>query len=313
MVRRLFALSFALSLIAAGLGCNTEPLAVSQAKPQGPTTRMEAPEGVHVPDIALNDQQEVDIVENLLLHRAMYKKTLLVLRDYYRDNGYANKQQWAEQELRDLERVRPYKYILSAEVPQKSNQAVDRVTEADMLYEKGLALMKKGGHGTPVFYRQDIMKQAFDTFVELVNNYPNSDKIDDAAFMCGEILKEYFKDQERLAVMWYERAKQWNPRIEHPVCFQAAVIYDFRLHDRDKALEWYNRVLTDEPWEESNRSFASRRIYQLSREMGTPDLDIPYGPEPAAMPAHSTPPDEVPAIEDDAALEDAAVRRPATS
>ncbi len=82
--------------------------------------------------------------------------------------------------------------------------------------------------------------------------------------MCGEIHKEYLPGQEELAVKWYERAWTWDPRTPHTARFQAAVVFDYRLHDRDRALELYKSVVRDESHDRSNLRFATRRIRELT-------------------------------------------------
>lgn len=127
--------------------------------------------------------------------------------------------------------------------------------------------MRKGGHGgLPALYREGPMVEAVGVFRELIEQHPGSDKIDDAAFMLGEIHKEYLKNQELIAVQWYERSFTWDPATPHPARFQAAVVYDYRLHDRDRALELYRRVLQEETSRRSNVDFATRRIEQLTKE-----------------------------------------------
>lgn len=269
-------------------GCNTDPLWTKTRDNQGPVTKLDYPEGVDIPDIQIADTQEVDLVEQVLYHRAVYKKSLGALRDYYARRGYNNKRQWAEFELADVERIKPFKYIMDAEIPASTLRPTSAIAEADEMYAHGLDLMKQGGHGVPVFYREDIMRQALATFIELINKYPNSDKIDDAAFCCGEIYKEYFKEQEAIAVKWYDRARTWDPRTPHPVRFQSAVIYDFRMHDRAKALELYHAVLKEENDNKSNTAFASRRIYELTEGMAQISQPRPPG---AAQPASAPPPD----------------------
>ncbi len=245
-------------------GCQTDPLFEKQRKPDGPVTRIDAPPGVELPNISVVDQREVDLVEEMATHRAMYHRTLRLLRDYYKEKGYVQKGKWAEFELADLNKVKPFKYIMAAEIPAESLRPSDSVAQADVLYDKGLELMKQGGHGVPVFFRESTMKDALKAFIELVQTYPNSDKIDDAAFYIGEIYKEYFNDQETIAVEWYQRALQWNPKTPHPVRFQLAVVYDFRLHDRARALEYYHQVLGAEgDLDRSNVVFSTRRIQEL--------------------------------------------------
>lgn len=246
-------------------GCNTDgfwDLAQDRQIPKPPADEN------GTPDIRVAETQEVDLVEQVLYHRKHYRQALTDLRDYYSDRGYHTKRKWADYELADVRKVKPFKYIMDAEIPASSLRPQQAIAEADNLYRKGLDLMERGGHGVPALYREDLMREAVSTFTDLITKYPTSDKIDDAAYCCGEIHKEYFKDQEPLAVKWYERAYTWDPNTPHPVRFQAAVVYDFRLHDRAKALELYHAVIRDEADNKSNAAFASRRIYELTEGIG---------------------------------------------
>jgi len=259
-------------------GCNTDPVWAERQRVDGPVTNLATPEGIVLPDIRIADAHEVDLIEQVLANRAMYYRTLRQLHDFYRQHGNAQKQKWAATELAAVERIQPFRYLLSAEIPAEDLRPVDSIAKADALYERGLALMKEGGHGIPALYRQEVMLKALAVFVDLIRDYPSSDKIDDAAFYCGEIHKEYLEDQEPIAVRWYERAYTWDPGTPHPARFQAAATYDYRMHDRARALELYQRVLNEETFNKSNVSFAVTRIHQLTAERE----DAP--PEPVAQP-----------------------------
>ncbi len=259
-------------------GCNTDPVWAERQAVDGPVTPIDAPEGIVLPDIQVAGAQEVDLVEELLTHRAMYHRMLRQLHDYYESHGREQKRRWAAAELDALGRVRPFKYLLSAEIPAQDLQPIDSIAEADAMYQRGTRLMKEGGHGVPALYREQVMLDALGVFVELIRKYPSSDKIDDAAFWCGEIHKEYLKDQEPLAVRWYERAYTWDPDTPHTARFQAAVTYDFRMHDRARALELYRQVVDLESHNKSNVAFAVRRIHELtlgeSDVAGTPTQEM---------------------------------------
>ena len=121
-----------------------------------------------------------------------------------------------------------------------------------------------GGHGVPAVYRKDRMVEAAEVFRQMIEEYPNSDKIADAAFYCGEIHKDYLPGQELIAVNWYERAWTWQSETTHPARFQAAVVYDYRLQDRDRALELYQTVVRNPLADKSNVRFAARRIRELT-------------------------------------------------
>ncbi len=265
-----------------GSGCNTDPIwEPSQRHSGAPVTSMGQPDGVDVPDIIMTDASEVDLVEQVLSHRAAYFQSLRALRAYYSEAGHHEKCTWADAELADVRRIKPYRYILSGEVPVDSLSPADSIADADTLYERGLALMKEGGHEVPAMYRKGKMRDALATFRQLIADYPSSDKIDDAAFQCGEIHKEYFKGEEELAVRWYERAFAWDPETPHPARFQAAVVYDLRLHDRDRALELYHAVLDLENSDTSNVNFAVRRIDQLSADPSGAQAFVPPSREDA--------------------------------
>lgn len=253
------------------VGCKTDGLSDSSSireAENAPVTRLEAPEGIDLPNISTVNRTEVDLVEEMIRHRAMYARHLRVLVRFYSEHGNEEKANWARRELRDLQRVKPYQYLDDAIVPVSTLRPVESIAEADRLYEEGMTLMKKGGHGVPGLYNQETMKLALAKLKELVDRFPTSDKIDDAAFYIGEIHKEYFEELDNtIAVRWYKRAIEWNPQLPHPARFQMAVAYDYRMHDREQALYWYQQVLEHEAdIERSNTMFANNRIRELTSE-----------------------------------------------
>lgn len=252
------------ALIAGISGCNVDGLWRVHRAPRGPVaSAMDNDAAGEAVDITIADTHEVDLVEAVVAHRLAYHRHLRQLHTYYEQRGYATKEEWAALELEGLKSVASCKYLMDAEIPSDKLRPEDRFEEADALYGKGLELMKRGGHGVPALYRQDLMVQAAKAFKELIERFPSSEKIDDAAFYCGEIHKEYLQ-QNTIAVKWYERAWTWNPETPHAARFQAAVVYDYRLHDRDRALELYHGVVNHETRHKSNVRFASRRIHELT-------------------------------------------------
>lgn len=252
-------------IIFAGSACNIDPMFRDRRPPKGPVIKDSAglAKAEAVSEI-MATSGEADLVEAVVLHRGQYHKKLEELRDYYKSRGYANKQAWADFELKGLREVKAFRYLAEAEVPQIALQPAASIAEADAMYQRAMELMKQGGHGAPIFYRQKSMIEAADVFRGLVERYPSSDKVDDAAFQLGEIHREYMPGQELIAVKWYERAWTWNPNTTYPARFQAAVVYDYRLHDRDRALELYHEVLKSETGDQSNTRFSERRINELT-------------------------------------------------
>jgi tetratricopeptide (TPR) repeat protein len=227
-------------------------------------------------DISIVDAHEVDLVESVVDHRTRYQQTLRQLHGYYESHGQVDKARWAAFELNGFRGVKQFRYLLDAEVPTIALKPSEQLEEADALFEKGRELMRAGGHGVPGIYREDRMIEAAELFRELIQRYPNSDKVDDAAFLCGEIHKDYLPGQEEIAVSWYERAWTWNPQTDYPARFQAAVVFDYRLHDRARALELYRAAAEHEEAHQANARFATRRIQELTT--GTGDSTEPVRP-----------------------------------
>lgn len=261
--------AFCLLCIGVGLiGCNVDGRWLQHRWRQGGQTSATSSPRLatanRAVDISIADAREVDLVEAVVSHRRQYRANLQQLHDYYGSHGYATRQEWAAFELKGLRMVKQSRYLLDAEVPSNALRPTDQIPEADALYEQGRELMRRGGHGVPGIYREDRMVEAANLLRELIELYPSSDKIDDAAFFCGEIHSRYLPAQELIGVQWYERAWTWNPDTPHPARSQAALVYDYRLHDRDRALELYRHVLEHETDNGRSVRFAARRITQLT-------------------------------------------------
>jgi tetratricopeptide (TPR) repeat protein len=100
-------------------------------------------------------------------------------------------------------------------------------------------------------------------YTQLIRQYPTSDKIDDAAYQVAEIY-ESFKNYE-IALLYYQRAYQWNPETPHPARFHAAVLLDKRLHRRDEALELYQEAVLHEGGRfDEWKVYGEKRIRELS-------------------------------------------------
>jgi len=227
---------------------------------------------IKVRNIDIAGKQEIDLVEQLAAHRRMYRRLLTILVRHYAAKEDHVKLACAERERDELAYVKPYEYLMSATIPIADLRPQQSIAEADVLYDEGHKLMKKGGHGVPALYNRRIMKAALNKFHTLITDYPTSDKIAEAAYWAGYIHKEYFYDvaqrvdDNEIAVQYFERAYTWKPDIQLQARFEAATVYDFRLHDRERALRLYQDVIEKETFVKSNVEFSHKRIRQLLKE-----------------------------------------------
>ncbi|MFP4105213.1 MAG: tetratricopeptide repeat protein [Phycisphaerae bacterium] len=212
----------------------------------------------------INDADERLLVEDVVTARNEFRRNLDQVEDFYQETG----QQFRLEVVRNMQArfdpVRTYMYFLEAEIPGRDLTPRKVIPEAERLYEKARQQYKEGKGALRTFVTTDYqkMRQALGTFRELVQKYPQSTRIAEAAYYIGEIYKEYFKENIR-AVHWYARAYQWDPDIQLPARFQAATVWDIRLHHHSKAIELYQAAIRHEDFKPTNVWWAKRRIRQL--------------------------------------------------
>jgi tetratricopeptide (TPR) repeat protein len=215
--------------------------------------------------IDMKSLSEPDMIEQLIQIRTSYQSILDEMKQNFAASGQKKEAEWAAQEREDLKRVRFYPYLVVVDIQDTDLSPQDSIVEADHMYEKARKL-HEGAKFLPFMNNKRQLKEALDLYVQIIKQYPTSDKIDDAAFYAGEISKEYFNDDVQ-AVKYYEMAIKWDPKTPHPARFQAAVIYDFRMHNRSKAMSLYQEVLQKEPdIDVTNYRFAARRLSELLKE-----------------------------------------------
>lgn len=204
---------------------------------------------------------EVALAEEVTAKRLAYRKELEKIKSYYEQSGNQLKIEWVKRELASIDAAPRYSYILQGEVAGDKLVAKDSIPKADILYKEALDIYNHTdlifpipvpvGHKdtafpehVPVHVSKKKMQLALNKCNELIKDYPASDKIDDAAYLAGEI-HEFFKDYS-IAVLYYKRAFQWDAQTPHPARYKAAKLLDEKLFERDKALPLYRESLQKE-------------------------------------------------------------------
>lgn len=217
------------------------------------------------------DASEVDYVENLAATRDAYRQGLTALIDYYSSTGNATKLQWAQTELKTFDQMVHYQYLQPAEWVPENLAATDSIEEADTLYNEAKALDGEARLG--VIISEAKLRQALGLYNQLIQQYPSSDKIDDAAYKAGRIY-EHLKNYE-LAAVYYQRAFQWNEATTYPARFRAASVMDHKLRMRTAALALYKLAVEKESRYTDNVEIAQTRIAALSAPSPEPEEETP--------------------------------------
>ena len=206
---------------------------------------------------------ETDLAEEMAVSRQAYQKGLEQLRAYYSRTGNNMKLEWASNELRSYQLMTKYNYILGPTPGEY--QATDPVREADNLFYQAQAQERDAGLVIG-FRDKNKLRLALQQYEQVIRDYPNSDKIDEAAFRAGVILEE-FKNY-MVALQYYQNAFEWDAATNNPARFKAAHILDEQLHRYAEALALYQEAMQTEAMYDRHRQwkeFAEQRIRELQK------------------------------------------------
>ena len=208
---------------------------------------------------ASNTTSDVELVEKLLVARREYVKILVQLRRHYEAGGDLERKKWAEDELREFNRMNKQAFRLDLEVPPPTLQGTVNIPEANKLFTKAMSFKDRGWNADYI----DNQHRAEILFQQLLTEYPQSNKISDVAYQLGDIYESRAFRQYRRAAAYFERCFQWNPMTHFDARLRAARLYDKQLLDRTKAMEIYREITTHET-DAKRIEEANKRLADLS-------------------------------------------------
>ena len=252
-------------LLGVSAGCQNADAGRGAEMP--PSTKAAATGGM----VPISKAGEMDLIEDLAASRAAYRRGLELLVDFYYTAGNNMKKEWAEKELKELDAIPQYRFVIDAEITGPNLRATESIAQADDLYTRARKFEKDGSR-LIVIRDKELLRMALDGYNEVIRRFPTSDKIDDCAYQAAGIY-DYFKDYS-IAVTYYERTFQWNSATTSAARFKAAWIYDDYYHNREKALELYKAALETtvqggryDEW----REFSKARVAELSVSRKAPE------------------------------------------
>jgi tetratricopeptide (TPR) repeat protein len=216
--------------------------------------------------VSVVEAGEADIIEHMATSRLAYRQYLESLIAYYKKAGDNMKLGWAEDELDRLNKMPQYNYIIEASVAGPDLKAKDSINAANYLYDESYRL-EKAAKRLVVIVDENLLRVALDKYNQVIKQYPTCDKIDEAAYRAGGIY-EHFKDYT-IALLYYQRAYQWDNATANPVRYKAAYILDQYLHRRAEALPLYQQALGNEKLSKNEQEFVQKRIDELTKGGGS--------------------------------------------
>jgi hypothetical protein len=203
---------------------------------------------------------DVELVERVLAARKEYENSLRALYEHYLRVGDKQRLQWVEQELMGYHLLFKASYNLDVkDVPPPNLEAKVNVREANELFR--LAMEYKGkGLGNEYILNA---RRAELLLREILEKYPNSDKIADVAYQLGDLYESRAFRQYDRAAKYFERSFQWMKGTRTDARLRAALIYDKHLNERAKAIELYREEIAHDTDPDRIRQ-AERRLAELT-------------------------------------------------
>src|SRR3989338_2678138 len=200
-------------------------------------------------DLSEMKTKEEQITNTIKSSRESYKKALIELVQFYLDIGNQLRLQKARNELKALNNVPQLKYLFAIE-------------EVNVLFQDGKNYKNMLNLTTS---RKSKLSYAVARFKKILDDYPESDKADDAAYELADIYESYhFKDYEGSA-SYYVKCYELNPNTGRPARYMAARIYDKYLHNYTEAIRNYEMALKTCKDEELLK-IANERLEELRKQ-----------------------------------------------
>lgn len=210
---------------------------------------------------AVSPGTELALVEKVVEARQQYESALVRLVDYYKTTGQHVKLSQAQDELEDLRKVTKYDYVVLVDVLAVEPKPVKSIPEADALFRDAMEF-KNYPATLFVFGKKEKLEVALRKFKKLITQYPESDKVAEAAYRIAEIYEGPFFNDFLRAAKYYEAAFRWDPKFPLPARWRAARLYDKKLHDYSEARRLYEICANESP-SPSLREQADRRAKDL--------------------------------------------------
>jgi tetratricopeptide (TPR) repeat protein len=209
---------------------------------------------------------DAELVERVVAARKEYQASLIAMYEHYSKVQDKERAKWAEEELKAHHLAWKPSYRLDIlDVPPANLEAKVNVKEANELVKMAMDYKDKG-YGTDYTLNQ---RRAELLFQEVLQKYPNSDKIADVAYELGDLYEgKAFRQFDRAAA-YFERAYQWRKGGRTDALIRAARLYDKPLNERGKAVELY-RLVIDTDTDPTRIKEATRRRDELTGGRNNP-------------------------------------------
>lgn len=204
--------------------------------------------------------KEEGLVKRVEISRENYKNTLSELAKFYLSIGDQLRFKKASIELNGINEIPQPLYDIAAD-ETKSALPYGRessIEEADILFYDADSYRNFIGS----FNRKKSLNLAIKRYQRVIEKYPTSDKVSDAAYFIAEIYSGPLFGAYEDAAAYYVKCYELNPATQRPALYKAARMYDHWLKNPKKAIQYYEQASENSP-EYKYRKRAKDRLEEL--------------------------------------------------
>lgn len=206
--------------------------------------------------------KESKLIKRVEISRENYKETLSELALFYITIGNRLRSNNVNTELKAFSKIPQALYSsdlneTGTDGPTIKNSKKN-IEEANILFFDANYYRKV----LPWDKKENSLNIAAERYKRIIEKYPESDKVSDAAYFLAEIYsKPFFSAYERAASL-YVKCYEVDHATDKPALYKAALTYDYKLNNLKEAVNYYKLAIENSP-EQKYQKKAKRRLDKL--------------------------------------------------
>lgn len=204
--------------------------------------------------------KEEELAERLEISRKNYKKSLLELSQFYLDIGNRLRYDNVSLEINEFNKI-PKPLYTDTESTKTDKSAIKSgkrnieaanilFTDADLYVYINSPLESN---------KKKNLSLTIERYERILSEYPESDKVSDAAYYLAEIYSDPIFAAYEKAASYYVKCYEADPHTDKPALYKAATVFDYDLNIYENAKKYYKMAVEFSP-EYKYKKRAQRRL-----------------------------------------------------
>lgn len=208
------------------------------------------------------EAEEAKLIRKIDISRENYEKSLSELESFYLTVGNRLKSKNVATEIREFSRVP--RSLYDTGVYEGAGSTSPAASRGENIEDANTLFFDANSYRNvlPGIKRQNSLNIAAERYKMIIERYPASDKVSDAAYFLAEIYNDPLFGAYDTAAEMYVKSYELDENTDKPALYKAAMVYDYKLNNIDKATVYYKLAIAKSP-EPKHQKRARRRLNNL--------------------------------------------------